>query len=150
LTPSQKGAAAEAEVAAAAIRLDIVVLRPLCDGRRYDLVIDIGGRLLRVQCKWASRVGDVLMTRCITSRHTPRGYVRTTYSCREIDAIAVYSPDTDAVYLIPINEVERRGQVSLRVAPTRNNQAVGVRWACDYSLEQSIERNWGTASAGQV
>jgi PD-(D/E)XK endonuclease len=52
LTPSQKGAAAEAEIAAAAIRLDLVVLRPLCDGGRYDLVLDIGNQLLRVQCKW--------------------------------------------------------------------------------------------------
>jgi hypothetical protein len=51
LTRSQKGAAAEAEIAAAAIRLRLQVLRPLGEGWRYDLVIDIGDKLLRVQCK---------------------------------------------------------------------------------------------------
>jgi len=60
LTPSQKGAAAEAEIAAAALRMRLQVLRPIGEGGRYDLAIDIGEKLLRVQCKWASRAGDVL------------------------------------------------------------------------------------------
>jgi PD-(D/E)XK endonuclease len=144
LTPSQKGATAEAEIAAAAIRLRLLVLRPLCEGGRYDLAIDIGERLLRVQCKWASRQGDVLNTRCVTSRHTPHGYIKTTYSADEIDAIAAYAPDTDRCYLIPVDEVESRTVLSLRVAPTRNNQAQLIRWAKDYELEDAIERYWGT------
>jgi hypothetical protein len=88
LSATRKGAAAEAETAAAAIRLGLVVLRPLCEGGRYDLVIDAGERLLRVQCKRASRQGNVLSARRITSRHTPRWYLRSTYSADEIDAIA--------------------------------------------------------------
>jgi hypothetical protein len=143
LSPSQKGAAAEAEIAAAAIRTDLVVLRPLCDGGRYDLAIDIGNELLRVQCKWASRQGNVLTARCLTSRHTPRGYLRTTYSAQEIDAIAIYAPDTDRCYLLPIGEVEGLVMISLRLAPTRNNQAMRVRWARDYELNTSLARNWG-------
>jgi hypothetical protein len=42
---------AEAAITAAAIELGLVVLRPFPEGRRYDLVIDNGARLLRVQCK---------------------------------------------------------------------------------------------------
>jgi hypothetical protein len=53
LTPSQKGAAAEAAIAATAIQLGLTVLRPLCEGRRNDLVIDLEPELLRVQCKLA-------------------------------------------------------------------------------------------------
>ena len=69
---------------------------PLCDGGRYDLVIDIGEKLLRVQCKWASRQGNVLTARSSEAAATRRaGIVRTTYSAEEIDAIAVYAPDTD-------------------------------------------------------
>jgi hypothetical protein len=142
LSTSRKGAAAEAEVAAALIRLNLAVLRPLYEGGRYDLVLDTGRQLLRIQCKWASRQGDVLTARCITSRHTPIGYLRSTYSAEEIDAIAVYAPDTDACYLIPIGEVEGRSALSLRVGPTRNNQARGVHWARDYELRASLRRNW--------
>ena len=129
-------------MAAAAINLELVVLRPLSDGRRYDLALDIGAQLLRVQCKWASRRGNVLSACCSTCRHTPRGYIRTTYSCDEVDAIGIYSPVTDRCYLIPIAEVEGRSSISLRLAPTGNNQSHGVRWATDYELDRSIERNW--------
>jgi PD-(D/E)XK endonuclease len=142
LSTSGKGAAAEAEIAAALIRLGLVVLRPLCEGGRYDLVLDTGEDLLRVQCKWASRTGNVLAARCVTSRHTPSGYCRSTYDASEIDALAAYAPDTDSCYLIPASEIEGRKQMSLRLAPTRNNQAAGLHWAQDYELEASLERNW--------
>lgn len=48
LTPSQKGAVVEGEIAVAAIRLELLVLRPIAEGARYDLAIDIGERLLRL------------------------------------------------------------------------------------------------------
>jgi hypothetical protein len=142
LTPSQKGAAAEAELAAALIRLNLFVLRPVGEGGRYDLAIDTGAGILRVQCKWASRRGNVLTARCNTSRHTPRGYLRSKYTADEIDAIAAYSPDTDRCYLIPVEETEGHVTLSLRLTPTGNNQAERVRWAHDYELASSLERHW--------
>jgi hypothetical protein len=142
LRPSQKGAVAEAAITLAAIRMNLVVLRPLCGGSRYDLVIDLEPRLLRVQCKWASRNGDVLTIHCQKSRHTPNGYLRTTYSASEVDAIAAYSPDIDRCYVIPIKDAEHMSTVSLRLAPTRNNQALNVRWARDYEFESSLRRHW--------
>ena len=51
-------------IAREAIRLGIGVLRPLAD-MRYDLVLDTGTRLLRVQCKWANRQGDVIVGRVV-------------------------------------------------------------------------------------
>lgn len=58
LTPSQKGAAAEATITAAVIQLGLTVLRPLCEGRRYDLVVDLEPRLLRGAVQdGASRAG---------------------------------------------------------------------------------------------
>lgn len=145
LTPSQKGAAAEAAIAAVAIRAKLVVLRPLCDGGRYDLVLDTGRHLLRVQCKWATLRGGVVLAHCRTSRHTPRGYVRTTYSAGEVDALAAYAAETSRCYLIPVEEIEGRGMISLRIAPTRDRQARNVRWAHEYELERSLARNWGVA-----
>ena len=47
-------------------------------------------------------------------------------------------PDTDAVYLVPITDVPDRG-ACLRVKPTKNNQAKGVRWAKDYVLGGKVE-----------
>jgi hypothetical protein len=47
-----KGAVAELEIAAAAVKLGIPVFRPLSEHSRADLVLGIGGMLRRVQCKW--------------------------------------------------------------------------------------------------
>ncbi len=80
LTPSQKGAAAEAAITAIVIQLSMTVLRPLCEGRRYDLVIDLEPELMRVQCKLARRLAGVLSVPLKTSRYTPGGYVTTSYT----------------------------------------------------------------------
>ena len=89
LTSNQKGAIAEAEICAAAVRLGIPTFRPVAEHGRCDLVLDYRGRLMRLQCKWGSLEDGVIRVRLRTSRHTPRnGYVRTTYSANEIDAFA--------------------------------------------------------------
>ena len=150
LDSNGKGAVAEAEIAAAAVRLGFQVARPMPDGQRYDLLIDTGERILRVQCKWAPRVKDVLYIRPRTSRHTPRGYVWTVYSSDEIDAVAAYSPDTDTCYLLPIKEIAGRRYISLRLEPPLNNQAAKLNWADQYrfgAVAQLEERERGTLEA---
>ncbi|MGO9319258.1 MAG: group I intron-associated PD-(D/E)XK endonuclease [Solirubrobacteraceae bacterium] len=140
LTPSQKGAAAEAAITAMAIQLGLTVLRPLCEGRRYDLVIDLEPDLLRVQCKMARRLSGVLLVALQTNRYTPGGYVSTSYTAAEIDAIAAYSPELHRGFLIPINEASGRRALHLRLDPTRNNQAQGIKWARDYEFSSGINR----------
>lgn len=148
LTPSQKGAAAEATITAAAIQLGLTVLRPLCEGRRYDIVIDLEPELLRVQCKLARRLPGVLCVGLQANRCTPGGYMSTSYTSAEVDAIAAYSPELNRCFLVPIDEACGRRAIHLRLDPTRNNQAEGIRWADDYELEAMIqERRSRTSQA---
>jgi hypothetical protein len=150
LTPSQKGAVAEAAVSAAAIEMGLTVLRPLCDGRRYDLVIDLEPELLRVQCKLVRQLDGVLVVSLRTCRFTPRGYVRTSYGPDEVDAIAAYSPETRRCFLIPIWETTDRSAIHLRLAPTRNNQAQGVKWARDHEFSTIIRRLQSDSASKQA
>src|SRR5207244_1308585 len=103
---NHKGTVAEAEIAAAAIRLGIPVLKPLSEHSRYDLVFDLGDRLARIQCKWGrlDRDGDVISVRIGTSRFTPRGYVVSCYTTDEIDYVAVYSGELDRCFLLPATQ----------------------------------------------
>jgi PD-(D/E)XK endonuclease len=133
LTSSQKGAIAEAHITAEAMKLGIVVWRPVAEGCRYDMILDVGGTLLRTQCKWARRNRDVIVVR--------------TYSAEEIDGIAVWCEDTGECYFIPIADVDGQGYLHLRVAPARNNQELLVHWAAKYRLgaiAQLGERRRGT------
>ena len=89
LSTDQKGAIAEAAIAAAAIRLGVGVSKRL-GPQRYDLIFDLGSRLLRVQCKWAIRNDDVVVVRCRSCRRGRNGFVRRDYTRDEVDAIAAY------------------------------------------------------------
>jgi PD-(D/E)XK endonuclease len=140
LTPSQRGAVAEAAIRFAAFELGLVVLMPAAEGGRYDLVIDLEPRLLRVQCKLAQRRAGVLSVGVSTSRYTPQGYVRTSYSAEEIDAIGAYSPELRKCFLIPIEEMSNRRSMHLRLDPSKNNQAERIKWARDYEFDAMIAR----------
>ena len=148
LTTDQKGSIAEAEIAAAAIRLGIGVLKPLTDGERYDLIFDLRPHLIRVQCKWARRHGNVIIVRCYSARRNRDGFLRRVYSSDEIDAVAAYCPDVDCCYLLPL-DLALKATPQLRLEPTRNNQQLRVNWAKDCEFAATIRRLGAVAQLGE-
>lgn len=136
------------KIAARAAELGIGVWTP-CTVERYDLIFDLRPRLLRVQCKWATRRGDVALVRCCRHRRNREGLLRSYYSAEEIDAFAAYCADVDECYLLPIDLVAGRSHVQLRLAPTRNNQAVGINWAKDYEFAATLGRPGAVAQLGE-
>jgi prevent-host-death family protein len=147
-----KGAVAELAVATAAAKIGVGVLKPLVDHARYDLLFDIGGRFLRVQCKSARKDGATLVIRLNTHRLTTQGPVSTTYSHDEIDAVAAYCAALDRCYLLPIDLVAGRHAISLRLRPPRNSQRAWIHWASDFDLPGAIaqlgERPAGSRKVG--
>ncbi len=133
-----KGAIAEAATTAAAVELGVVVLRPVIEGRRYDLVFDVDHRLYRVQCKWAPRRGAIIDVHLATCRHTPRGYVYSTYSAEEIDAVAVYCQELKCCYWLPIDLVEGKRAMYLRLEPAANGQRSAINYAEQHLLPGAI------------
>jgi len=132
LTTNQKGTIAEAAIAFEAVKLGIGVYVPIGD-ERYDLIFDLRPRLLRVQCKWANRYDDVVVVRLYSARRARDGLRRTFYSADEIDAFAAYCADTGKCYFCDLHEA-CQNELRLRLEPTRNNQAKGIRWASDYDF----------------
>ena len=138
LTTDQKGAIAEAEIVAAAIRLGIGVFKPVSDGERYDLVFDTGRRLLRVQCKWAPRIGDVVLVRCYSTRRARDGLRRYVYVSSEVDLIAVYCAHVDRCFALTAERFTGHPEVRIRLAPSRNNQRQGVNWAENFEFDAKL------------
>ena len=139
LSVNSKGAIAELAIAKQAAALDIPVLWPLIEHGRYDLALEIGGRILRVQCKWARKDREVVRVPLGTSRHTPSdGYVVTTYSSAEIDSVAAYCGELDRCYLLPIELVAGRRAIHLRLSPPRNNQRAAINFAADYEFPGAV------------
>jgi PD-(D/E)XK nuclease superfamily protein len=147
LTTDQKGNIAEAEIVAAAIKLGIDVYKPVGEGGRYDMIFELDDDLLRVQCKWAPRHGDVIVVRCYSTRRTREGLLRRPYKSGEIDAFAAYCPDVDRCYFLPLHT--QRSEMLLRLGPTRNNQAQGVNWAKDYEFAATLRPLGAIAQLGE-
>jgi prevent-host-death family protein len=127
------------------------VLRPQVEGRRYDLIIDTGPALLRVQCKWAPLKGAVIVAHLGTCRHTPHGYVRSTYTADEIDGVGIYCQKLNRCFYLPIEVVAGRSAVHLRLAPAANCQEAAINWAADYefgAIAQLGERVTGSHEVG--
>jgi hypothetical protein len=79
LTTDQKGAVAEMAMIHAAIKLGISVYTPVAERGRYDMIFELGSRLVRVQCKWAPRRGDVVVLRCYGARRNRDGLLTRVY-----------------------------------------------------------------------
>jgi hypothetical protein len=138
MTTDQKGSVAELGITHHAARLGVGVFRPLTDGHRYDLIFDLRGRLLRVQCKTAAAYGDVLVVRCRSCRRTATGFIRRSYDVDEVDVMAAYCLELDRCYLLPPEIFAGRTAVQLRLAPTRNNQRRGINWAEDFEFAATL------------
>lgn len=149
--PNHKGNVAELAIATEAARLRLSVLKPLTEHERYDLVIGVGGRLLRVQCKWGAHQGDVITVRLKSSYHSPtRGYVTATYCGSEVDAIAVYCGELNRCFLLPIALVEGQVQVTLRLGRPQNNQRAALNSAADYELGAVAQLEERVAGSDEV
>lgn len=138
-SPNVKGNVAELAIAKEAAKLGLGVLTPMVEHGRYDLALEIADRILRVQCKWACLHDDVVRINLVASRHTPRnGYRRRKYAATEVDAVAAYCGDLDRCYFFPIDQLEGRSTIHLRLGPTKNGQRAAINFAADYEFSGAV------------
>lgn len=140
LTTDQKGAIAELAIACEAARLGVGVFKPLTDGERYDLILDVRSTLLRTQCKRARRLGDVVIVPCYSARRAREGVRKRVYRATEVDAIAAYCASLDRTFLLLASEFDGRSAVQQRLRPSRNNnQQLRINWAEDFKLDARLK-----------
>ena len=108
---------------------------PFGENTRYDLLIDEGSTISRVQCKTGRlREGGIRFNTCSSYAHHPNpNVVKRTY-IGEIDYFAVHCPETGGVYLVPIAEASLKRMAILRFDEPRNNQRRFIRFARDYEI----------------
>jgi hypothetical protein len=54
---------------------------------------------------------------------------------RKVDAIVAYCADLDRCYVLLPQHFEGHRLLHLRLAPSRNNQRVGINWADEFAFE---------------
>jgi len=125
-TTTLKGELALLKVLLRAVEKNVMMSRPVTDNCRYDLIMDLDGKLSRVQVKYAGagslrkHVQGSFMVQTASVGHNQR---KKRYTANEVDFIAAYSPLTDRVYLLPSCLWEGKSCLSLRYERPKNNVA---------------------------
>lgn len=130
--PVDVGHRSEAAILAQLVSRGYRILLPFGVNQRYDLVLESEGSFFKVQCK-TGRLRDGVIRFSAQSVQSNTVGTRVKHYAGEVDLFAVYCPDNDCVYVIPVDEVPTTGMY-LRVEKPRNRQRKRVRWAEDYAL----------------
>jgi hypothetical protein len=130
-TTNEIGERAQGVILAEVMKYGYTVLIPFGEARRYDMAIERAGQFFRLQCKAGRYVNEVIKFNACSSNWFNK--TRKRYTHEEIDYFAVYCEHTGKVYLVPVEDINSTDGV-LRVLPTANNQAKGIRWAQDYEV----------------
>ena len=85
----------------------------------------------------------MIVVRCVTCRGRREGFIHRSYGRGEIEAIAAYCADVDRCHLLPPQLAVEREALRLRLAPSRNNQWVGVNWAREFEFGATLRRQLG-------
>jgi PD-(D/E)XK nuclease superfamily protein len=127
------GDLSEMFVALQLARAGYLVAKPFGENTRYDLLIDDGKILSRVQVKTGRlRKGAIQWNCCSTHGHRTGPNFKSYIG--QIDFFGIYCPQLQSAYLVPISQAPSRRTSSLRVVPTRNRQTRRVRWASDFLI----------------
>lgn len=138
LNSKRKGNITEVECMLAFLKLGYNVLMPYGDCERYDFVVDIEGKLLKIQVKTSSdsHINDGYIVFKCANKTTKEGqFVRHLYTKEQIDYFM--TSYNGQCYLIPVEETSTEKR--LRFTPPKNGQLKGVSFAKDYELEKMVK-----------
>ena len=138
MTTTQAGNLSESVVMSAYIKAGFLVAVPFGNACPYDLVVDNGARLFKIQVKtgW-QRKGCLIYKGQRRIKDSTRNAMRP-YREDEVDFFAIYFPIDDRIYVVPSNLVN--GDGCLRLNPVLNGQQKLVKMAVDYSWSRHVEQ----------
>lgn len=105
---------------------------------RYDFLVDIKGKILKIQVKTSHGNEDnsYLEFECRNSKYKNGHHVHTKYSDGEIDYFATFY--NNQCYLIPASECSTEKR--LRFIPPKNGQIKNICFAKDYELKEVLKK----------
>src|SRR5262249_21001545 len=98
---NDKGNVSESKILSAFVDAGFLVSIPFGNGAPYDLIVETGDKILKVQVKTGRlRGGCVLFAAQRINGH--HGTRRFKYEDGEFDLFAVYCPDNNQIYFVPM------------------------------------------------
>ena len=100
-----KGDIAEQVALLEALKRGWGVLTPVGDRLPYDLVFDIGGKLVKIQvkCAWFDKSRQNYVVDNRRTKTNRRSMIRDVYELSDFDFALVYIPELDLFYVFPVD-----------------------------------------------
>lgn len=141
MTTKEQGIIGEAQVLAKFQSLNIPVSIPFGDNQPYDLIIDVKGKLYKIQVKTSSQTDNGKTTfrlqkvRVNQSKNTVSYYKES-----EIDYYALYSIVRNKIFLIPFSE-SYNSCITIRYEENKysNGNQFDVKYEDDYTVEKVLK-----------
>lgn len=129
------GKITELAVAKAFLQRGYQVSQPLVADSRYDFIVDVHGKLVKIQVKTGTvkEEGAYVEFATSTSHTNTQGTINHSYNANEIDYFATMVGEQ--CYVIPVNLCGARNQ-RLRLMPTKNGQTQGIKFAVDFEIDK--------------
>lgn len=106
-----------------------VVSDPIGDVQKYDRIVDVDGKLSRVQIKGTSTKGSQKNYRCGVGHGRSS---KTPYTKEDCDFIAIYVVPRDVWYIIPIEVISDRKAIRLGIDSSCKYVEYKERWDLFY------------------
>ena len=138
----QKGTLTELHCIMDLTQLGIRTLTPTDESSKYDVVADLDGKFIRIQCKtsrWANDTAEPETAFCIATYCQTTNTKQTTrhlYSNKDVDYFYTYFQGQG--YLVSLEEANGK-TFRWRYEYPSNKQKVGIHIADDYKIEEVIK-----------
>ena len=128
-----RGDVAELMAASELVRRGYVVSRPMTNGAAYDLLVDTGISIQKVQVKraWRHKNGTIRVNLSSSKYH--RGRTKVLYAGL-VDCLMAIECESAGFYVF-YGDVLNRTELALRDSPTKNNQQKRTRIASAHSID---------------
>ena len=131
------GSVSEAALLSAFLKKGMTVAVPWGENCGYDLIVDDGRRLLRLQCRTGRYVrGSVIFGVGRVCYSKSAGRVVRHGKSKEVDAYGIYCPELDKCYCISAAKIAASNSVSLRVDPYPKGWTAfkATAWAAEFTI----------------
>lgn len=119
------------------VELGIPVCLPFGDNERYDMVIEVNNKLLKIQVKYSTyseNEGSIVFKTASSTNHTTnKNY--STYE-NDVDGFLLYNGLNDEIYYLPIEKVGTKKSLAIRYLDSKNNQVKNCTYAKDILVDK--------------
>ena len=128
-----KGCITEMKVMTHFLELGYAVSQPLLQNSKYDCILDVNGKLYKIQIKTARQDTSSFKFNCKSVTTTGTKSITTKYSKEEIDFFA--TEWLGKYYLVPVEECSVEKRLWL-IKPSNNKSS----FAEDYIMEERLKK----------